>query len=118
MKEGMKGGVLISYINSCHNCLCTQACPPHPPALTSLLQAVHGEGVGGSDVVVDGDADPLAAPADEAGLAVYLDPHHLRQSVSTGVGGDVPYRDLAVWRKAIEEGHGEGEGGEWGEGLC
>lgn len=69
-------------------------------------------------MVVDGDADPLATPADEAGLAVCLDPHHLRQSVSTGVGRDVPYRDLAVWRKAMEEGHGEGEGGEWGEGLC
>ena len=71
-------------------------------------------------MVVDSDADLLTAPAHKAGLAVCLDPHHLRQSVSTGMGRDVPYRDLTVWRKAMEGRGGEGRGGEGrgGEGLC
>ena len=57
-----------------------------PSVLTSLLQAVQGDGVGGRDVVVDRNAEPLTALAHEAGLAVCFHPHHLRQGVSTGVG--------------------------------
>lgn len=57
-------------------------------------------------MVVDRNAEPLTAPAHEAGLAVCFHPHHLRQGVSTGVGRDVPHRDFTVWRKTREEGKG------------